>query len=158
MQKGLGGLVLVVLFSGVLANSGLAQPAPAAPQLGPQTWRNIGPDRGGRSLTVAGSSSRPNEYYFGAVGGGVWKTVDGGTTWKPMTDGKIHSSSVGAIAVAASNPDIVYVGMGESELRGNVMQGDGVYKTTDGGKTWKNVGLESTQAIARIRVDANDPT
>jgi photosystem II stability/assembly factor-like uncharacterized protein len=157
MRKGLGGLVLVVLFSGVLANSGLAQPAPAAPQLGPQTWRNIGPDRGGRSLTVAGSSSRPNEYYFGAVGGGVWKTVDGGTTWKPVTDGKIHSSSVGAIAVASSNPDIVYVGMGESELRGNVMQGDGVYKTTDGGKTWKNIGLESTQAISRIRVDANDP-
>ena len=157
MRKGLGGLVLVLLFSGVLANSGFAQPAPAAPQLGPQTWRNIGPDRGGRSLTVAGSSSRPNEYYFGAVGGGVWKTVDGGTTWKPVTDGKIHSSSVGAIAVAPSNPDIVYVGMGESELRGNVMQGDGVYKTTDGGKTWKNIGLESTQAIARIRVDANDP-
>ena len=157
MQKALGGLLLVLSFLSVSTNSSLAQPAPAAPQLGPQTWRNIGPDRGGRSLTVSGSSSRPNEYYFGAVGGGVWKTVDGGTTWKPVTDGKIHSSSVGALAVAPSNPDIVYVGMGESELRGNVMQGDGIYKTIDGGKTWTHIGLEATQAIARIRVDANDP-
>ncbi|QHN05527.1 glycosyl hydrolase [Granulicella sp. WH15] len=131
----------------------MAQAAPA----GPQVWRNIGPDRGGRSLTSAGSSLRPNEYYFGAVGGGLWKTVDGGATWKPITDQKIHSSSVGAMAIAQSNPDIVYVGMGESELRGNVMQGDGVYKTTDGGKTWANVGLNDTQAISRIRVDAHNP-
>ncbi len=157
MQKALGGLVLALSFLGMSANSGLAQPAPATPQLGPQAWRNIGPDRGGRSLTVSGSSSRPNEYYFGAVGGGVWKTIDGGTTWKPVTDAKIHSSSVGAIAVAPSNPDVVYVGMGESELRGNVMQGDGIYKTTDGGKTWTHSGLEATQSISRIRVDANDP-
>jgi photosystem II stability/assembly factor-like uncharacterized protein len=157
MQKGLGGLLLILWFLGASANSGLAQSAPPAPPAGPQIWRNIGPDRGGRALTVAGSSSRPNEYYFGAVGGGAWKTIDGGTTWKPITDGKIRSSSVGAIAVAPSNPDVVYVGMGESELRGNVMQGDGVYKTTDGGKTWAHIGLEATQAIARIRVDANDP-
>src|SRR6202162_620938 len=85
-------------------------------------WRSIGPLRGGRSITSAGSSSRPNEYYFGATGGGLWKTTDGGTTWRPVTDGQLHSSSVGAVAVAESNPDIVYLGMGETELRGNIMQ------------------------------------
>ena len=157
MKKALSGLVLAVLSFSMQHSALLAQRGRGGPQAGPQTWRNIGPDRGGRSLTAAGSSARPNEYYFGAVGGGVWKTVDGGTVWTPVTDGKIKSSSVGAIAVAPSNPDIVYVGMGESELRGNVMQGDGVYKTTDGGKTWTHVGLEATQAIARIRVDAKDP-
>jgi hypothetical protein len=91
-------------------------------------WRNIGPVRGGRSLGCAGSTARPLEYYFGAVGGGLWKTSDGGTTWKPVTDGQLTSSSVGAVAVSESNPDVVYIGMGETELRGNIMQGDGVYK------------------------------
>jgi photosystem II stability/assembly factor-like uncharacterized protein len=120
------------------------------------TWRSIGPQRGGRSITSAGSTSRPNEYYFGAVGGGLWKTTDGGTTWHPVTDGQIQSSSVGAVAVAESNPDVVYLGMGETELRGNIMQGDGVYKSTDAGKTWKHIGLGDTQAISRIRVDPSN--
>src|SRR5579883_1135756 len=111
-------------------------------------WRSVGPNRGGRSITSAGSSSRPNEYYFGAVGGGLWKTTDGGTTWKPVTDGQIKSSSVGAVAVAESNPDVVYIGMGETELRGNIMQGDGVYKSADAGKTWKHIGLSDSQSIA----------
>ena len=99
-------------------------------------WRNIGPNRGGRSLGSAGSPGRPNEYYFGATGGGLWKTVDGGTEWKPVTDGQVTSSSVGAVAVAETNPDIVYIGMGEVQLRGSITQGDGVYKSTDAGKTW----------------------
>jgi photosystem II stability/assembly factor-like uncharacterized protein len=120
-------------------------------------WRSIGPNRGGRSIAVAGSAKRPLEYYFGATGGGLWKTTDGGQTWKPVTDGKLRSSSVGAVAVAESNPDVVYVGMGETCLRGNIMQGDGVYKTTDGGKTWTHVGLAETQAIAKIRVDPRNP-
>src|SRR5271170_6881194 len=120
-------------------------------------WRSIGPLRGGRSITSAGSSSRPNEYYFGAVGGGLWKTTDGGATWKPVTDGQIQSSSVGAVAVSDSNPDVVYIGMGETELRGNIMQGDGVYKSSDAGRTWKNVGLADTQAISRIRIHPTDP-
>ncbi|GAC1479092.1 MAG: hypothetical protein NVS1B4_23390 [Gemmatimonadaceae bacterium] len=120
-------------------------------------WRNIGPNRGGRSIAAAGSAARPLEYYFGAVGGGLWKTTDGGTSWRAVTDGKIRSSSVGAVAVAPSNPDVVYIGMGETEFRGNVMQGDGVYKSVDGGKTWTHMGLAETQAIARVRVDPTNP-
>ncbi|HEX7049338.1 MAG TPA: hypothetical protein VF188_03915 [Longimicrobiales bacterium] len=115
-------------------------------------WRNIGPNRGGRSIAVAGSVARPNEYYFGATGGGVWKTTDGGTTWRPVSDDDFTSSSVGALEVCAADPDVVYAGMGEVQLRGNIMQGDGVYKTTDGGKTWTHMGLEETQAIGRIRI------
>jgi photosystem II stability/assembly factor-like uncharacterized protein len=120
-------------------------------------WKNIGPNRGGRSIAAAGSDARPLEYYFGAVGGGLWKTTDAGQTWKPVTDGQIKSSSVGAVAVAPSNPDVVYMGMGETELRGNIMQGDGVYKSIDAGKTWKHVGLADTQAIARLRVHPTNP-
>src|SRR5882724_3076031 len=124
---------------------------------GPLRWRSIGPNRGGRPITSSGSPGRPNEYYFGATGGGLWKTDDGGLTWRPITDGQLKSSSVGALAVSESNPDVVYIGMGETELRGNIMQGDGVYKSTDAGKTWTHSGLENTQAIARIRVHPTNP-
>lgn len=120
-------------------------------------WRSIGPSRGGRSQAAAGTAARPFEYYFGATGGGVWKTTDGGLTWRPVSDKNIKTSSVGAVAIAASNPDIVYVGMGETELRGNIIQGDGVYKTTDAGKTWASMGLEKTQAISRIRIHPTNP-
>lgn len=121
------------------------------------SWRNIGPDRGGRSLGSMGSPGRPNEYYFGATGGGLWKTIDGGNNWFPVTDGQISSSSIGAVAVAETNPDIVYIGGGETQLRGSITQGDGVYKTTDGGKTWRHLGLKETQAISRIRVHPTNP-
>ena len=130
-----------------------AQTATDSALFAPLRWRNIGPNRGGRSIAVAGSTSRPHEYFFGATGGGLWKTVDGGTTWAPVTDGQIRSSSVGAVAVAESDPDVVYMGMGETELRGNIMQGDGIYRSSDAGKRWSHVGLENTQAIARVRVD-----
>ncbi len=120
-------------------------------------WRNIGPLRGGRSLGSSGSPGRPNEYYFGATGGGLWKTTDGGQEWAAVTDGQISSSSIGAVAVAETNPDIVYIGGGETQLRGSITQGDGVYKTTDGGKTWRSLGLRETQAIARIRIHPTNP-
>src|SRR5262245_37516846 len=116
------------------------------------TYRNVGPVRGGRSIAVAGSVARPFEYYFGATGGGVWKTTDGGTTWRAVSDRHLKSSSVGALAVCESNPDVVYAGMGEVEFRGNIMQGDGVWKTTDAGRTWTHAGLPESQSIGRIRV------
>ena len=119
-------------------------------------WRSVGSVRGGRSIAVGGSDLRPHEYWFGAVGGGAWKTTDGGTTWAPMTDGKITSSSIGAIGVCQSNPDIVYIGGGEVAFRGNIIQGDGVYRTTDGGKTWTHLGLKDSQAVARLRVHPTD--
>lgn len=121
-------------------------------------YRNVGPNRGGRSLAAAGSALRPNEYYFGATGGGLWKTLDGGLTWNPVTDGQITSSSVGAIAVSPTNPDIVYIGTGESQFRGNIIQGDGVYKTIDGGKTWVHCGLKNSQTVARLRIHPTDPS
>jgi len=96
------------------------------------------------------------EYYFGASGGGLWKSVDGGTTWTPVTDGQVSSASVGAVQVCDANPDVVYVGMGESEIRGNVQQGDGVYRSDDAGKTWRHLGLQESQAIARIRIHPTD--
>ena len=120
------------------------------------TWTNVGIPRGGRSTAAAGSDARPLEYYFGATGGGLWKTTDGGTTWEPVTDGQITSSSVGAVAVCEADPDVVYIGTGETQLRGNVIQGDGVYKSNDAGATWAHVGLAATQNVARIRVHPED--
>ncbi|HKT08800.1 MAG TPA: glycosyl hydrolase, partial [Gemmatimonadaceae bacterium] len=114
------------------------------------TWREIGPFRGGRSATVAGSAARPNEYYMGTTGGGVFKTTDGGETWNPVTD-KYFGGTIGAIAVSPSNPDIVYVGTGEYDIRGNVSHGDGMFKSADAGKTWQFAGLADSRQIARVR-------
>jgi len=122
-------------------------------------WRSIGPDRGGRSIAVSGVKGRPREAYFGAVGGGLWKTTDGGMTWAPVTDGQVKSASVGAVAVSESNPDVIYIGMGESCIRGNIMAGDGVYKSTDAGKTWTHLGFDGggKQNISKIRVHPTNP-
>jgi photosystem II stability/assembly factor-like uncharacterized protein len=154
-------LVLLVFASstGPQVDSVLAQ-APSASQppaidpaiLNAYRWRGIGPNRGGRSIAVSGVKGRPREAYFGAVGGGLWKTVDAGNTWAPVTDGQITSSSVGAVAVSESNPDVLYIGMGESCIRGNIMPGDGVYKSADAGRTWTKIGFTKSDAISKIRI------
>ena len=129
------------------------QPSTVDPSLyAGMKWRNVGPNRGGRSIAAQGSDSRPNEYWFGATGGGAWKTTDGGTTWTAMTDGKLTMSSVGSVGICPSNPDVVYIGGGEADIRGNIMMGDGAYRTTDGGKTWAAIGLKDSQVIAKLRL------
>jgi photosystem II stability/assembly factor-like uncharacterized protein len=119
-------------------------------------WRLIGPFRGGRVVAVSGVAGDPATFYFGAVGGGVWKTTSGGVTWQPIFDGQ-KIASIGAIAVASSDPNIIYVGTGEADIRSQIGSGDGVYKSADAGKTWQNVGLRDTRQIAAIRVDPHDP-
>jgi photosystem II stability/assembly factor-like uncharacterized protein len=119
-------------------------------------WRLVGPFRGGRSVAVAGVPSQPNVFYFGTVGGGVWKTEDAGVTWNPIFDSQ-PIASVGAIAVSASNPDVIYVGSGEADMRSQISYGDGMYKSSDGGKSWRNIGLRDTRQIGRILVDPRNP-
>jgi photosystem II stability/assembly factor-like uncharacterized protein len=125
--------------------------------LRPLAYRLVGPFRGGRVAAVAGVPAQPFVYYFGATGGGVWKTTDGGVNWEPVGDGTFKTGSVGAVAVSKSDPNVVYVGMGEQTLRGNVSHGDGMYKSTDAGRTWKKTGLEDTRHISRVRVHPRNP-
>jgi photosystem II stability/assembly factor-like uncharacterized protein len=120
------------------------------------TWRNIGPFRGGRSCAVTGVANKPNLYYFGATGGGVWKTTDAGNTWENISDG-FFGGSIGAIAVSESDNNVIYVGQGEKTIRGNVSSGFGVWKTVDGGRTWEKAGLENTRLISRIRIHPDNP-
>ncbi|MGE0463982.1 MAG: WD40/YVTN/BNR-like repeat-containing protein [Vicinamibacterales bacterium] len=151
-----------VLLSGAAA-SALAQAQPAAPAIDPALykaleWRNIGPFRGGRATTVAGVPGDPLVYYMGATGGGVWKTEDAGLTWRNVSDGFMKTGSVGAIAVAESDPNVVYVGMGEAPVRGvATSHGDGVYRSTDAGRTWVHLGLEQTRHISMIVVHPSNP-
>jgi photosystem II stability/assembly factor-like uncharacterized protein len=128
-----------------------------AERFGGMRFRNIGPFHGGRVCAVAGVRGQPATFYAGNSGGGVWKTEDGGTSWEPISDRDFKTGSVGAIAVAASDPNVVYAGTGESQMRGNVAAGDGVYRSTDAGRTWVNVGLRETQHIARVVIDPRDP-
>ena len=121
------------------------------------TWRCIGPPRGGRVITVAGHPTERMTFYFGAVGGGVWKTTDGGVYWENITDGYFTSAAVGALAVAESDPNVIYAGTGEPTIRGDVSYGDGVYKSTDAGKIWTNVGLADTNHISQIRIHPTNP-
>ncbi len=120
-------------------------------------WRLVGPFRGGRVDAVAGDPSKPMIFYFGAVNGGVWKTTNGGQTWRNLTDGKSDISSVGAIAVAPSDPNVIYVGTGESQLREDLTYGTGVYRSTDGGDSWQPLGLSDTQQIGDLVIDPRDP-
>jgi len=169
------GLVRHGTFSGACAAvllqtvASAAAPAPAAsapaaavhPTVNPSLfqalqWRGIGPYRGGRALAVAGIPGESSTFYFGAVAGGVWKTTDRGGTWEVLTDGT-PISSVGAIAVAPSQHDVIYVGTGEAAPRGNMTYGDGVYKSTDGGKTWNHVGLRDSRQIGALIIDPANP-
>ncbi len=156
-------LSLLRLLAGGVALFAHATPAalPAPPQqfdqkvFGEMKWRSIGPFRAGRSLAVTGVRGQPEVYYFGSVGGGVWKTNDAGRTWSPIFDAQ-SIASIGAIAVAPSNADVIYAGSGEADMRSSISYGNGMYKSTDAGKTWAHIGLEDSRQIARILVDPND--
>ena len=119
-------------------------------------YRLVGPYRGGRSATVTGVPGDRDTYYFGATGGGVWKTDDGGSKWYNISDG-FFGGSVGSVAVSESDPNVIYVGMGEKTIRGNVSSNFGIWKSTDAGKTWRFIGLEDTRHIGRIRIHPTDP-
>jgi len=151
----------LILFAAILCALVVPFVFAAEQQVEPSTygglkWRLVGPFRGGRVITVAGVLSQPNTYYFGAVGGGVWKTADGGNTWDPLFE-KQPVSSIGAIAISDSDPNVIYAGSGEACIRGNISYGDGVYKSTDAGKTWTNVGLRDTRHIGAVIVHPTDP-
>src|SRR3989449_1000843 len=134
------------------------RPAPAGdPALRALHWRLVGPFRGGRAVAVAGDPTRPLVFYFGAVDGGVWKTTSGGATWSNVSDGKSEIASVGAIAVAPSDPNVIYVGGGEADWREDLTYGDGMWRSTDGGATWRHLGLEDTRHIAVVRVHPRNP-
>lgn len=121
------------------------------------TFRAIGPFRGGRVTAVTGVRRQPWVFYFGATGGGVWKTTDAGASWQNVSDRDFRTGSVGALAVSESDPNVVYAGMGEAPIRANASHGDGVYRSTDAGQTWQNVGLKATRHISRVRVHPQDP-
>ncbi|HEY2825665.1 MAG TPA: glycosyl hydrolase, partial [Gemmatimonadales bacterium] len=152
-----------------LATPAVAQRRPAAPVTLPARvaydsslfnaleWREVGPFRGGRSTAVTGVVGQPYVFYFGGTGGGVWKTTDGGMTWSPVSDSAFTTGSIGAIAVSASDPNVVFVGTGESPIRGNVSPGDGMYKSTDAGKTWAHLGLRESQQISTVRIHPTNP-
>src|SRR5438132_5035903 len=119
-------------------------------------WRMIGPFRAGRVNAVSGVVGQPETFYFGSVGGGVWKTNNAGRTWNPIFD-SASSASIGAIGVAPSDANVVYVGTGEADMRDSIQFGDGMYKSTDTGKTWQHIGLENTRQIGRVIVDPKNP-
>ncbi|MFM8766383.1 MAG: WD40/YVTN/BNR-like repeat-containing protein, partial [Rubrivivax sp.] len=120
-------------------------------------WRCIGPPRGGRVVAVAGDPRNAMTFYFGACAGGVWKTSDGGVYWRNVSDGFLTSATIGALAVAPSDPNVVYAGTGETTIRIDVSYGDGVYRSTDAGRTWQHLGLKKTRHIGRICVHPQDP-
>jgi BNR/Asp-box repeat len=155
--------LLVVLALAATAPARHAQVAPAVPAAADSVfktvkWRSIGPFRGGRSNAATGVIGNPKTYYMGTTGGGVWKTDNMGISWRNVSDGFFKTGTVGAIAVAPSDPNVVYVGMGEHAVRGVMTHsGDGVYRSTDAGKTWKKMGLDGTRHISRIVVHPKNP-
>jgi photosystem II stability/assembly factor-like uncharacterized protein len=119
-------------------------------------WRLVGPFRGGRAVAATGVPGDPNTFYFGAVGGGVWKSTNAGRTWKPVMDSQ-PVASIGAVAVAPADPNVIYVGSGEADMRNTISHGNGMYKSTDAGAHWKRIGLSDTYQIGRVVVDPKNP-
>ena len=149
-------LLAMVALSAPLV-SGVQQSEPVATsRLGEMRWRMIGPHRASRSKAIAGIPEQPHTFYMGVVNGGVWKTTDAGRTWVPIFDDQ-PTGSIGSIAVAPSNPDVIYVGTGEGQQRPDLATGDGMYKSTDGGRTWTHLGLRDTHQIAHVVVDPKNP-
>ncbi|HXB18265.1 MAG TPA: hypothetical protein VNV40_05470 [Steroidobacteraceae bacterium] len=149
-------VALVLFMSGLCALPARAAPEPLAALLQPLEWRSIGPFRGGRVLAVAGVPGEPHHFYFGAVNGGVWETRDAGRTWEPIFD-SAPVGSIGALAVAPSDSHVIYVGTGEADMRSDIAQGTGLYRSRDAGRSWQAVGLEDSQQIGRILVDPANP-
>ena len=149
--------LLALVGAGVFAQSAASPGQYPASLLAGLTWREVGPMRGGRCVAVAGHPSQPDTFYFGSVGGGVWRTENSGRTWTPIADEGIPIGSIGAIAVAPSNPNVIYVGTGEPDIRSQISYGIGMFKSTDAGKTWKHIGLEGTRQIGRVVVDPVNP-
>jgi len=135
----------------------MAQLSGAAAKLDALKWRCIGPPRGGRVVAVAGDPKDRGVFYFGACAGGVWKTIDGGIYWRCVSDGFFGSAAIGALAVAPSDPNVIYAGTGETEIRLDVSYGDGVYKSTDAGGTWCHLGLRESRFVGRICIHPHDP-
>ena len=148
-------LVIVLIFANGVFNLFAQQPLPQSLYSGLR-WRLIGPFRGGRVNAVSGVPGQPNTFYYGSVCGGVWKSTNAGRTWTPIFDGQ-PVASIGAIGVASSNPNVLYVGTGECDMRDSISFGNGMYKSTDAGNSWKPIGLENTRQIARVLVDPKNP-
>ena len=147
---------LLVIVSALLSNNAVTAQSVAPELLGGLQWRLIGPFRGGRAVAVTGVAGGGATFYFGSVDGGVWKTTDAGVSWNPVFDGQ-PIASIGALAVAPSNSNVIYAGTGESDIRSALSSGDGVYKSSDGGQTWKNIGLRDSRQISRIVIDPANP-
>src|SRR5438046_1956035 len=157
IMRSLTRILWFAVGASVSAASAYPQSAPRdSLAFGALHWRELGPFRGGRSVAVTGNPSRPDEFWMGTTGGGVFKSINAGQSWAPMTD-KYFGGTIGAVEVAPSAPDVVYVGGGEYPIRGNVSHGDGVWKTTDGGRTWTFMGLGDTRQIADIVVHPANP-
>jgi len=149
-------LSLILLVAGMQIPVAQAQDDYDPALYGAMEYRLIGPYRGGRSASVTGIPGDRGTYYFGSTGGGVWKTIDGGSKWSNISDG-FFGGSVGSVAVSESDPNVIYAGLGEKTVRGNVSSNFGVWKSTDAGKTWSFLGLEETRHIGRIRVHPTNP-
>src|SRR6059036_3968923 len=158
MPRRFSGFSFLLVTLGAFATSNSPAPPPVAPGLlSGLVWRNLGPFRGGRIAAVSGAIGQAGVFYVGLPAGGVWKTTSAGEIWTPIFDAVTAASSVGAVEVAPSDPNVIYVGMGDLISGGGMNEGNGVYKSVDAGRTWQHLGLDSTKQIPAILVDPHDP-